>query len=74
MPEDYGEVVVEIPDAPGALARLFADIDDAGVNVEDVSIEHDPVRQVGFLAVHVAGDRTERLADFIVTRGWTLKR
>ncbi len=71
--ERYGEVVVEIPDAPGALARLFADIDDAGVNVEDVAIEHDPVRQVGFLAVHVTHDRTETLADFIVARGWALK-
>lgn len=72
--EDYVEVVVEIPDAPGALARLFADIDDAGVNVEDVAIEHDPVRQVGFLAVHVTGERADALADLIRMRGWTLKR
>ena len=34
---EFAHVVVEIPDAPGALARLFADIDEAGVNVEDVS-------------------------------------
>ena len=42
----YRQVVIEIPDAPGALARLFADVDRAGVNVEDVTIDHDQNRQV----------------------------
>jgi prephenate dehydrogenase len=46
----YTEVVVAIPDHPGALARLFADVGRAGVNVEDISIEHDPVREIGYLA------------------------
>ena len=56
----YGEVVVEIPDAPGALGRLFADIGDAGVNVEDISIEHDQNRQVGYLSVAVAPAQLDR--------------
>ncbi len=34
---DYRQVVVAIPDEPGALARLFTDVGDAGVNVEDIS-------------------------------------
>ena len=32
-PVHYAQVVVAIPDAPGALARLFADVEAAGVNV-----------------------------------------
>ncbi len=50
-PVTYSQVVVEIPDQPGALGRLFSDVGAAGVNVEDISIEHDQVRQVGYLAL-----------------------
>ena len=31
---------VLVPDAPGELARLFADVGDAGVNLEDLHLEH----------------------------------
>ena len=70
---DYGQVVVAIPDAPGALARLFADIEDAGVNVEDVRIEHDPDREVGYLAVQVAKAARASLEDAMSAAGWTLR-
>ena len=43
----YSQVVVAIPDEPGALARLFAEVEAAGVNVEDIAIEHDPVARWG---------------------------
>ncbi|HEY5847403.1 MAG TPA: prephenate dehydrogenase [Microlunatus sp.] len=69
----YGEVVVEIPDAPGALGRLFADIGDAGVNVEDVSIEHDQNRQVGYLSVAVAPAQLDRLVARMVEHGWDVQ-
>ena len=61
-PATYSQVVVAIPDAPGALARLFADVGAAGVNVEDIAIEHDQVRQIGYLALSVdarAGGRPD---------------
>lgn len=70
---DYGLVVVTIPDAPGALARLFADIEAAGVNVEDVRIEHDPVREVGYLAVQVTPDKVKPLEAAMTAAGWTLR-
>ena len=68
----YEQVVVVIPDAPGALARLFADVDAAGVNVEDIAIEHDAARQVGYLTLSVRPDRTEELGVVMRDGGWTV--
>ena len=65
-------VVVEIPDAPGALARLFADIQAQDINVEDLTIEHDPVREVGYLGVQVVPERAEPLRQAMRDAGWSL--
>lgn len=70
---DYAHVVVEIPDAPGALGRLFTDIDRAGTNIEDIGIEHDPVREVGYLSIAVTGEREAELAAELETSGWQLR-
>jgi prephenate dehydrogenase len=70
---EYAHVVVEIPDAPGSLARLFADVETAGVNVEDLSIEHDDAREVGFLSIAVTPDRADALAAAMVAAGWSLR-
>jgi prephenate dehydrogenase len=69
----FAHVIVEIPDTPGALARLFRDIEAAGVNVEDLSIDHDLDREVGFLSVQVAPDRADGLAEAMKQAGWTLR-
>ena len=71
-PAIYREVVVAIPDAPGALGRLFVDVGDAGVNVEDISIEHDPVREVGYLAISVAPKQYKPLVATMLDHGWTV--
>lgn len=71
---DFAYVVVEIPDAPGALARLFADIDAAGVNVEDLAIEHDEAREVGYLSVSVTPDRAPELTATMTARGWSVRQ
>jgi prephenate dehydrogenase len=68
----YSEVVVAIPDEPGALARLFGDVSAAGVNVEDISIEHDPVRELGYLALSVAPEHADALVETMLSRGWTV--
>lgn len=70
---EFESVVVEIPDEPGALARLFGDIDAAGVNVEDLSIEHDQSRQVGFLSVQVTAAHARELRRAMVESGWALR-
>ena len=71
-PVSYSEVVVAIPDSPGALARLFADVGAAGVNVEDISIEHDPVREIGYLSLSVAPEHADALVEAMLSRGWTV--
>ncbi|HOB05504.1 MAG TPA: prephenate dehydrogenase [Propionibacteriaceae bacterium] len=70
---DYAHVVVEIPDAPGALARLFADVEVAEVNVEDLSIEHDDAREVGFLSIAVEPAHVPVLEAAMAAGGWTLR-
>ncbi|OCL34708.1 prephenate dehydrogenase [Tessaracoccus lapidicaptus] len=70
-PLDTVRVTVEIPDEPRALARLFTDIAEAGFNVEDFDLTHDPVREVGYLSIAVERDVAEQLRTNIVARGWT---
>lgn len=67
----YATVHCAVPDEPGALARLFADIAAEGVNVEDLRVEHAPGQPVGVIEMAVApGDRS-RLLDGLRERGWT---
>jgi prephenate dehydrogenase len=67
-------VFVAVPDHPGELARLFADVGEIGVNVEDVRIDHDPGRPVGLVELTVAVDRAEHLLHALAARGWAVHR
>lgn len=71
-PVQYRQLVVEIPDAPGALSRLFGDVAEAGVNVEDIAIQHDPDRQVGYLSLAVAPEQADELAATMAASGWSI--
>lgn len=63
-------VVVAISDAPGELARLFADVGDSGVNIEDVYIDHDPGRPGGRAELVVAEESARHLSGTLESRGW----
>lgn len=71
-PAEYATISVVLPDRPGQLARLFSDAGEAGINIEDVRIEHSPGQPVGLveLAVqpHVAGS----LVEVLRRRGWSV--
>lgn len=67
-------VYVAIADHPGELARLFGDISDSAVNVEDLRIDHDPVREYGLVEVSVAADAADHLLGSLADRGWTAHR
>jgi prephenate dehydrogenase len=67
-------VYVAVPDQPGGLARLFAEAEASGVNVEDVRIDHDPARAVGLVELVVAADRAEQLQGSLESRGWVTHR
>jgi prephenate dehydrogenase len=70
--EDFVVVPVSIEDRPGQLARLFADIDAAGVNVEDVHIDHVPGRAVGVVEVSVRAAAVAPLVAALQEQGWRL--
>lgn len=67
-------VFVHVPDTPGELARLLADVGASGVNLEDLHIDHDPGRPVGLVEVVVAETAAERLRDVLGDRGWATHR
>jgi prephenate dehydrogenase len=52
-PKSYAVVQVVIPDRPGELGMIFQAAGIAGVNIEDVTIEHSPGRPLGVLEVSV---------------------
>jgi prephenate dehydrogenase len=63
-------VTVLVPDAPGELARLFSDVGDAEVNIEDLQLEHSPQQPVGLAMISVLAGRSEPLERELVARGW----
>jgi len=70
VPARYAVVTVVIPDEPGALGRVFADIAAAGTNVEEVALEHAPGRAVGLLEVSVLPAAREHLQEALSAYGW----
>ncbi len=69
-PTRYRVVTVLVPDQPGSLGRLFADIGAAGVNIEELSLEHAPGRAVGLLEVSVVPGTQGRLEAALSAGGW----
>ncbi|MFP7707789.1 prephenate dehydrogenase [Trueperella sp. LYQ141] len=66
----YGEVTVLIPDEPGMLGRLFAEIGEIGVNIEDVEIEHSARQPVGRVIISVHPHQVAPLERGLDSRGW----
>lgn len=60
-----------VPDSPGALARLFADVAAEGVNIEDVRVEHAPGQAFGTAELAVAPADQVRLLEAFAARGWS---
>ena len=69
----YVSVPVVVPDEPGKLARLFAAADAAGVNVEDVVIEHSPGQPVGLVELAVRPGAAATLIAALRAGGWTVQ-
>lgn len=68
----YATVQVVIPDRPGELAMIFQAAGVAGVNIEDVTIEHSPGRPLGVLELSVVPEAADRLAAELRSRGWSV--
>jgi prephenate dehydrogenase len=69
----YVPVPVVISDRPGELARLFAAAGTAGVNIEDVRIDHSPGREAGLVELMVDPAVSARLAGDLAAAGWTVQ-
>ncbi|KIF73814.1 prephenate dehydrogenase [Streptomyces sp. 150FB] len=72
-PASYEIVAVLISDRPGELARIFADAGSAGVNVEDVRIEHATGQQAGLVQLMVEPSAAPVLAASLRERGWSIR-
>ena len=72
-PSAYREISVIVADRPGELARLFAAVGDAGVNLEDIRIEHVFGRPSGLVALFVRPEAGERLIDALGERGFDVR-
>src|SRR5690606_4617555 len=71
---DDAVLSVVIPDEPGALGRLFAAAAEAGVNVEDVRIDHSPGLPLGVAQLSVVPEARDRLARALTEGGWSVHR
>ncbi|WP_109773638.1 prephenate dehydrogenase [Quadrisphaera granulorum] len=71
-PTSYAVVTVLVPDAPGELARLLHDVGAAGVNLEDLRLEHSPGQPVGLAEVSVLPASRSVLESALRDLGWAL--
>jgi prephenate dehydrogenase len=70
LPPVFAQVQVVIRDQPGELSRLFDVAGAAGVNIEDIRIEHSPGLPVGVAELSVQPDKTAALLHALQAGGW----
>jgi prephenate dehydrogenase len=69
-PRLFAVVQVVIRDQPGELARLFNAAGEAGVNIEDIRIEHSPGLPVGVAELSVRPAEVTALLRAMESGGW----
>ncbi len=69
-PTAYATVTVLVPDEPGALGRLLHDVGEAGINLEDLHLEHGIGAPVGLAELAVLPAAAEPLTTALLQRGW----
>ena len=69
-PQAFALVTIVVQDKPGQVAKLLTEIGDAGINVEDVRVEHSAGHQVGLVDVSVIPGRREELVTVLSALGW----
>lgn len=72
LAEAFGRVRVVLPDRAGELASLLVAAGKAGVNVEDVRVEHVPGRPTGVVELLVESTEAGRLREGLQLGGWQL--
>jgi len=72
-PTTYATVIVLVPDEPGALGRLLRDVGDAGVNMEDLHLEHELGQAFGLAELSVLPAAVQPLLTALGTLGWPVR-
>jgi prephenate dehydrogenase len=68
----FSTLVVMVDDRPGELARLLAEVGDAGINLEDLRLEHSPGTLVGLAELSVLPEVEPQLVAELEARGWRI--
>jgi prephenate dehydrogenase len=68
----YASVIVMVDDKPGELGRLFTELGEIGVNIEDLRLEHSPGALVGLAELAVLPEVKSRAVDDLSARGWRI--
>ena len=68
----YAQVVVVIADKPGELGRLFNEVGEIGVNIEELKLEHSPSAPVGLVELYVLPTFEQKLIAELEQRGWKI--
>ncbi|MCX7521360.1 prephenate dehydrogenase [Microbacterium sp. STN6] len=68
----FAQVVVMVEDAPGELGRLFTEMGEIGVNLEDLRLEHSPGAAIGLAEIAVLPEAQQRTIDELSARGWRI--
>lgn len=67
---EYSWITVLVDDKRGQLAQLLTEIDEIGVNVEDLRLDHSAGVQVGMVELSVLPTKRVALVEELTTRGW----
>ena len=68
----FDTFVVTVDDTSGQLGRLFGELGDLDVNVEDLRLEHSPGAPFGLAEISVVPDAVRRAVDGLQQRGWRI--
>ncbi|MFS0712830.1 prephenate dehydrogenase [Microbacterium sp. 2P01SA-2] len=68
----FEQIVVRVDDTAGQLGRLFGDLGDLGVNIEDLRLEHSPGAQFGLAELSVVPSAVHEAVAGLEQRGWKI--
>lgn len=71
-PTPLSVVTVQVSDRPGEISRVLLAMGDAGINLEDLRLEHVPGRLVGLAEISVLPSARDQLERMLLDGGWSL--
>ena len=69
-PQSFATVSVIVNDEPGQVARLLTDMGEAGINMEDLRMEHSSGYEVGLVEIQVLPGRRDELVSVLTGLDW----